>query len=1082
MLQQDMGQRFGYDFSRVRVHTGTAAEQSAQEVNAKAYTVGHNIVFGEGQFAPGSHTGRHLLVHELTHVVQQSGTDGISADQRNDKRGLSSISTQLANQAIPKLLARKKGCEKGHPLGANVKPPLMIHGKEITYRIWGTWQKGDSITTFVDRTFQLWIKWRFNLSAGKEFDAVLAYMKNNFSPSSGGSTPDAGCQAFITMDNNHLAEIRKLSGEVAREKAATENKVKADAAAKSEPSGTEGGENTIENAKVKVEGDKSATSSATNKDKEAKPGQGGGSIGGFGFLNDAVKEATALDQMPSERIKSDITVLKDSVLSNKYLQLQEHYTGRSISAADRTAASDGLDAKEIESIEDGKPMRRAITALFTQGWREFTAAGESDKEKFMLLEQLICEQFTRGNPTATHNQMKIGKGVPENTFGIVERGTNILLYNDLGVPRPGFGGVGFRDRGYIASRADYKFGFNIANVKNPGLRSLLNSLRQTFGDPFRMAIGGAEMYFKHINAVNEKVLTGLSKEVIQKFEDMLPYFVGFLAGHAVSTFLMRVPNPYVAGVGLSLKALLVGAGYIMDIDFGPGALERLMLAAAFLSKFEENDKHELSELSQDNLNAAAKIIQDMVAEIAVMFATAALGKLVSRAHAGKERFKVECTHCDLDGPGAPEAKMKTEKAESKGETGKIEAGKTVETPKTEQQIAVEKVEQLKQQKAKIGGDLTALRARREALRKARNQAVLDKKAAVDKMDKATTKEGKESAMAEAREALARQRKAERELENYPTEEELHNNLKKLESEIGVESIKADPKSRGKLPCFAAGTLVLTPHGARPIESLMPNDEVWAWDFARESAVVGRVAQLHRGCTQRWVDIRSARGSIRATLAHRFFVYSSLEWLDAESLRPGMQLLMIDASPDELQCVKVSEIGRDEETFNLSIDSAGTYFVGPGWLVHNEAVDIGLGSNFIIYRATNPKFPGKVYIGQTTELNAQGKPRGVEERQGEHQNTAQKKLEADLKGTEKLSASHKEFYEFMREAKLETVVKGISTKAQADYLEQHNIDIEERNPQVEVMNRRNQITSENHMKKVVEEITNDPTVKGKGYCP
>lgn len=64
--------RFSTDFSRVRVHSGGAAEQSAREVNANAYTVGHNVVFGAGQFAPGTHEGRRLIAHELTHVVQQS--------------------------------------------------------------------------------------------------------------------------------------------------------------------------------------------------------------------------------------------------------------------------------------------------------------------------------------------------------------------------------------------------------------------------------------------------------------------------------------------------------------------------------------------------------------------------------------------------------------------------------------------------------------------------------------------------------------------------------------------------------------------------------------------------------------------------------------------------------------------------------------------------------------------------------------------------------------------------------------------------------------------------------------------------
>ena len=73
-LRQDMEQRFGYDFSRVRVHTDAAAEQSARDVNAHAYTLGHNIVFAAGRFAPGTTEGRRLIAHELTHVVQQSAT------------------------------------------------------------------------------------------------------------------------------------------------------------------------------------------------------------------------------------------------------------------------------------------------------------------------------------------------------------------------------------------------------------------------------------------------------------------------------------------------------------------------------------------------------------------------------------------------------------------------------------------------------------------------------------------------------------------------------------------------------------------------------------------------------------------------------------------------------------------------------------------------------------------------------------------------------------------------------------------------------------------------------------------------
>jgi hypothetical protein len=67
-----MEQRFGHDFSTVRVHTDAKASESAQEVNALAYTVGRDVVFSEGQYAPGTVAGKQLLAHELTHVVQQA--------------------------------------------------------------------------------------------------------------------------------------------------------------------------------------------------------------------------------------------------------------------------------------------------------------------------------------------------------------------------------------------------------------------------------------------------------------------------------------------------------------------------------------------------------------------------------------------------------------------------------------------------------------------------------------------------------------------------------------------------------------------------------------------------------------------------------------------------------------------------------------------------------------------------------------------------------------------------------------------------------------------------------------------------
>jgi len=73
-VRKDMESRFGHDFSQVRVYTGGVAGQSAREVNAQAYTVGQDIVFGTGKYTPATSDGRVLLAHELAHVVQQGSS------------------------------------------------------------------------------------------------------------------------------------------------------------------------------------------------------------------------------------------------------------------------------------------------------------------------------------------------------------------------------------------------------------------------------------------------------------------------------------------------------------------------------------------------------------------------------------------------------------------------------------------------------------------------------------------------------------------------------------------------------------------------------------------------------------------------------------------------------------------------------------------------------------------------------------------------------------------------------------------------------------------------------------------------
>jgi len=71
-VQAQMGQALNADFSGVRVHTDAGADGLNQSLSARAFTTGRDIYFRQGEYNPGSSSGRELLAHELTHVVQQN--------------------------------------------------------------------------------------------------------------------------------------------------------------------------------------------------------------------------------------------------------------------------------------------------------------------------------------------------------------------------------------------------------------------------------------------------------------------------------------------------------------------------------------------------------------------------------------------------------------------------------------------------------------------------------------------------------------------------------------------------------------------------------------------------------------------------------------------------------------------------------------------------------------------------------------------------------------------------------------------------------------------------------------------------
>jgi hypothetical protein len=128
-VKEFMESRFGYDFSNVRIHTGEAAAKSASSINASAYSVGNDLVFGPGQYAPETGQGRTLLAHELTHMVQQgvatritSGLQGKTSAPEAGPRDSDTIQTHPVGQAANSAVFKQRPCLTLWPLSI---PPMI---------------------------------------------------------------------------------------------------------------------------------------------------------------------------------------------------------------------------------------------------------------------------------------------------------------------------------------------------------------------------------------------------------------------------------------------------------------------------------------------------------------------------------------------------------------------------------------------------------------------------------------------------------------------------------------------------------------------------------------------------------------------------------------------------------------------------------------------------------------------------------------------------------------------------------------------------------------------------------------------
>ena len=130
-----MEPRFGQDFSHVRVHTNAQAAESAYATNALAYTVGSNVVFGAGQYAPRSSAGQKLLAHELSHVIQQ-GTQSRATPQTKLTIGAASDASEVEADRVAEAVT-----------SSNAVPQPLLHATPANNTIQRTIGDGHDLSS-----------------------------------------------------------------------------------------------------------------------------------------------------------------------------------------------------------------------------------------------------------------------------------------------------------------------------------------------------------------------------------------------------------------------------------------------------------------------------------------------------------------------------------------------------------------------------------------------------------------------------------------------------------------------------------------------------------------------------------------------------------------------------------------------------------------------------------------------------------------------------------------------------------------------------------------------------------------------
>ncbi|HRB05634.1 MAG TPA: DUF4157 domain-containing protein [Niabella sp.] len=161
--------RLGYDFGKVKIHNDTSAAQSAQSINALAYTHGNNIVFNTGKYAPQSHAGKRLLGHELVHVMQQ-GNNIIQRESMPDETTVSDLTSY--SKKTRQNIRYDNGFNLQSKLSLYFQKGIVLDAKK-DYNVSFAVKGFDATEAWLETPLKALALYNFNLSSSSQANAII---------------------------------------------------------------------------------------------------------------------------------------------------------------------------------------------------------------------------------------------------------------------------------------------------------------------------------------------------------------------------------------------------------------------------------------------------------------------------------------------------------------------------------------------------------------------------------------------------------------------------------------------------------------------------------------------------------------------------------------------------------------------------------------------------------------------------------------------------------------------------------------------------------------------------------------------